>query len=44
MSRYRLFRRRKADADLQEELHSFLSEEIAENLARDGRAGRCWPP
>jgi macrolide transport system ATP-binding/permease protein len=34
MSWYGLFRRRKADAELQEELDSFLSEEIAENLAR----------
>ena len=31
---YKLFRRRKADAELQEELDSFLAEEIAENLAR----------
>jgi macrolide transport system ATP-binding/permease protein len=34
MSWYGLFRRRKADAELQEELDSFLAEEIAENLAR----------
>ncbi len=34
MSWYRLFRRRKIDAELEEELDSFLSEEIAENLAR----------
>lgn len=34
MSWYRFFRRRETDADLQEELDSFLSEEIAENLAR----------
>ncbi len=34
MSWYGLLRRRKADAELQEELDSFLSEEIDENLAR----------
>jgi macrolide transport system ATP-binding/permease protein len=34
MSWSRPFRRRKADAELQEELDSFLAEEIAENLAR----------
>ena len=34
MSWYKLLRPRKADAELQEELDSFLSEEIDENLAR----------
>src|SRR5579863_1005500 len=34
MSWLRLFRRRRADAELQQELHAYLAEEIAENEAR----------
>jgi macrolide transport system ATP-binding/permease protein len=35
MSWHRFFRRKRADAELMEEMESYMAEEIAENLARD---------